>query len=79
MYYIFTCVGNGDGYLDIFKVNEYGNLLERIKCNHSLGIDCMQVLRTNVILTASNEDDSLKLVSLVFISNIAMQCHIQNF
>ncbi|VDN57267.1 unnamed protein product [Dracunculus medinensis] len=50
-------IGITNGYLDIFKVNEYGNLLERIKCNHSLGIDCMQVLRTNVILTASNEDD----------------------
>uniref|UniRef100_A0A915PRU6 Anaphase-promoting complex subunit 4 WD40 domain-containing protein n=1 Tax=Setaria digitata TaxID=48799 RepID=A0A915PRU6_9BILA len=57
-------VGNGDGYLEVFKVAEYGNLLERIKTDHPLGIDSMQLLRLGILLTGSNEDDELRITHL---------------
>ncbi|VDM95462.1 unnamed protein product [Thelazia callipaeda] len=57
-------VGNGDGYLEVFKTKEYGNLLERIKTDHSLGIDCLQILRQGVLLTGSNESKRLRITHL---------------
>uniref|UniRef100_A0A0R3S0Z5 HIT-type domain-containing protein n=1 Tax=Elaeophora elaphi TaxID=1147741 RepID=A0A0R3S0Z5_9BILA len=57
-------VGSGDGYVEVFKTKEYGNLLERIKTDHPLGIDSMQLLRHGVLLTGSNEDDQLRITHL---------------
>ncbi|CAG9540563.1 unnamed protein product [Cercopithifilaria johnstoni] len=57
-------IGSGDGYLEVFKTKEYGNLLERIKTDHPLGIDSVQLLRHGVLLTGSNEDDQLRITHL---------------
>ncbi|EFO26579.1 hypothetical protein LOAG_01901 [Loa loa] len=54
-------VGSGDGYLEVFKTKEYGNLLQRIKTDHPLGVDSVQLLRYGVLLTGSNEDDQLRI------------------
>ncbi|KAM3723959.1 WD repeat-containing protein [Dirofilaria immitis] len=57
-------IGSGDGHVEVFKTKEYGNLLERIKTDHPLGIDCIHVLRHGVLLTGSNEDDQLRITHL---------------
>uniref|UniRef100_A0A2K6WIW0 WD_REPEATS_REGION domain-containing protein n=1 Tax=Onchocerca volvulus TaxID=6282 RepID=A0A2K6WIW0_ONCVO len=57
-------IGSGDGHVEVFKTREYGNLLERIKIDHPLGIDCMQLLRHGVLLTGANEDDQLRITHL---------------
>lgn len=64
MNFRYCYIGSGDGYLEVFKIKEYGNLLERIKTDHPLGVDCVQLLRHGVLLTGSNEDDQLRFVFL---------------
>uniref|UniRef100_A0A183CXG9 HIT-type domain-containing protein n=1 Tax=Gongylonema pulchrum TaxID=637853 RepID=A0A183CXG9_9BILA len=57
-------VGSGDGHLEVFKNKEYGNLLERIKTDHPMGVDCVQQLRPGLLLTASNEDSQLRITNV---------------
>lgn len=67
MCFRYCYVGSGDGFLEVFKRKEYGNLLERIKTDHPLGVDSVQLLRQGVLLTGSNEDDQLRLrIALIF-------------
>ncbi|VDK19335.1 unnamed protein product [Anisakis simplex] len=58
----FTYVGNGDGYLEVFKRDEYGNILERIETPHSMGIDCVRSIRDDILLTSSNESPDIRLI-----------------
>ncbi|KHN74453.1 WD repeat-containing protein 55 [Toxocara canis] len=58
----FTYVGNGDGYIEVFKKDQYGNILERIETPHSMGVDCVRLLRGDLLLTASTSNADLRLV-----------------
>ncbi|VDM26795.1 unnamed protein product [Toxocara canis] len=56
----FTYVGNGDGYIEVFKKDQYGNILERIETPHSMGVDCVRLLRGDLLLTASTSNADLR-------------------
>uniref|UniRef100_F1L0Z9 WD repeat-containing protein 55 n=1 Tax=Ascaris suum TaxID=6253 RepID=F1L0Z9_ASCSU len=58
----FTYVGNGEGYVEVFKKDEYANILERIETSYTMGVDCLHMLREDVLLSASNEDADLRLL-----------------
>uniref|UniRef100_A0A915BIL4 Uncharacterized protein n=4 Tax=Parascaris univalens TaxID=6257 RepID=A0A915BIL4_PARUN len=58
----FTYIGNGGGYVEIFKKGEYANILERIETSYTTGVDCLSLLREDVLLSASNEEADIRLL-----------------
>lgn len=49
-----------DGYMEIFKSGEYGNLLERIETPFTFGIDAITSVRSNLLLLASSNSDEMR-------------------
>lgn len=56
----YTFAGGLDGYMEIFKSGEYGNLLERMETPFTFGIDAITSLRPNLLLLASSNSDEIK-------------------
>lgn len=46
--------------MEVFKKDEYANILERIETSYTMGVDCLHMLREDVLLSASNEDADLR-------------------
>lgn len=58
----FCYVGSSDGYIEVFKSKQYSGSLERFKTDHPFGVDCVVLLRPELLVTASNEDDEIRLL-----------------
>ncbi|CAB3403006.1 unnamed protein product [Caenorhabditis bovis] len=61
----FTYVGGGDGFIEVFNHNEYGNLLERIESGFELGTNGIVELRRGLLLTSSSGSNKLRLLNVM--------------
>ncbi len=58
--------GGDEGYLELFKGGEFGNLIERLESGHDGTVDCVRSVRgfPNLLLSASATDGTVRLTHL---------------
>ncbi|CAI5446676.1 unnamed protein product [Caenorhabditis angaria] len=61
----YTYVGGQDGFVEVFDLNEYGNILERIESGYEMGVNGIVELRLGLLLLSSNGSNKLKLLNVM--------------
>ncbi|CAI2348737.1 unnamed protein product [Caenorhabditis sp. 36 PRJEB53466] len=58
-------VGGEDGYVEVFKLNEYGNLLERVESGFEMGVSGIVELRTGLLGLTSQGSNRMRLLNVM--------------
>ncbi|PIC40085.1 hypothetical protein B9Z55_011558 [Caenorhabditis nigoni] len=57
-------VGGEDGYVEVFNLNEYGNLLERIESGFEMGVNGIVELRSGLLGLISGGSNKMRLLNV---------------
>uniref|UniRef100_A0A1I7TWQ7 WD_REPEATS_REGION domain-containing protein n=1 Tax=Caenorhabditis tropicalis TaxID=1561998 RepID=A0A1I7TWQ7_9PELO len=58
-------VGGEDGYVEVFNLNEYGNLLERIESGFEMGVNGIIELRSGLLGLTSGGSNKMRLLNVM--------------
>ncbi|PAV83751.1 hypothetical protein WR25_13320 [Diploscapter pachys] len=61
----FVYVGTQEGYVEIFKNGEYGNILERIESGFDMNVSQIIELRTGLLLTSSETSNEIRALNVM--------------
>uniref|UniRef100_A0A8R1DI59 WD repeat-containing protein 55 homolog n=2 Tax=Caenorhabditis japonica TaxID=281687 RepID=A0A8R1DI59_CAEJA len=61
----YVYVGGEDGYVEVFNLNEYGNLLERIESGFDMGVNGIVELRPGLLGLSSQGSNKMRLLNVM--------------
>ena len=61
----YVYVGGEDGYVEVFNINEYGNLLERIESGFEMGVNGIVELRNGLLGITSQGSNKMRLLNVM--------------